>query len=157
MARSCGQRLPGGARCGGSGIGVKAANAAVIRGASERWGSIGKVLKMELLKQMTGEAGWCLGFQPDGRELLVVAAKVTFDLLPDGAEPTLAKEQAPLTKGAEFTGDPGYSATRYESDYAHRKPLCDVLVNGSAYAPHGDPAEKGTVGLLMVAVEKRFQ
>jgi hypothetical protein len=112
---------------------------------------------MELLKQMTGEAGWCLGFQPDGRELLVVAVKVTFDLPPDGAEPTVAKEQAPLTKGDEFTGEPGSSATRYESDYAHRKPLCDVLVNGSAHAPHGEPAEKATVGLVIGAIEKRFQ
>src|SRR6188474_3127882 len=101
---------------------------------------------MELVKQLTADAGWCLGFQPDGRELLVVAVKATFALPADGGEPTLAKEQIPLTKGDEFTGEPGVSATRYESDYAHRKPFCDVLVNGSAYAPHGEPVKRVTVG-----------
>jgi len=112
---------------------------------------------MELVKQVTGDAGWCLGFQPDGRELLVVAAKVTFDLPLDGAEPTVAKEQVPLTKGDEFTGPPGLSATRYESDYAHRKPFCDVLVNGLAYAPHGEPTERVTVGLYAGPIQKRFE
>jgi hypothetical protein len=112
---------------------------------------------MELVKQITGDAGWCLGFQTDGRELLVVAVKVTFDLPPDGGEPMVAKEQAPLTKGDEFTGAPGMSATHYESDYAHRKPFCDVLVNGSAYALHADPVKKVTVGLYLGPIEKRFQ
>lgn len=112
---------------------------------------------MELVKQIVGDAGWCLGFQPDGRELLVVASKVTFDLPPDGLEPTVAKEQVLLTKADEFTGAPGQSAARYESDYAHRKPFCDVLVNGSAYAPHGEPAKRITVGLYVGPIQKRFQ
>jgi hypothetical protein len=112
---------------------------------------------MELLNQTGFKAGWTLGFQKDGRELLIVAVKATFDLPPDGLEPTIAKEQAPLVESDEFTGEPGYSATRYESDYAHRKPFCDVLVNGSAYAPHGEPAEKVTVGLYLGPIQKRFE
>ena len=49
----------------------------------------------------------------------------------------LAEEQVPLTESDVFTGEPGLSAPVYESDYAHRKPRCDVLLNGSAYAPKG--------------------
>ena len=46
-----------------------------------------------------------------------------------------------------FTGEPGLSAPLYESDYAPRKPRCDVLLNGSAYAPGGKPTERVTVSL----------
>jgi len=98
-----------------------------------------------------------MGFQQDGREFLIVAVKATFDIPQDGEEPTLAKEQASLVESDEFTGDPGLSATRYESDYAHRKPFCDVLVNGSAHAPRGEPTERVTVGLQVGPIHKRFE
>lgn len=112
---------------------------------------------MELVNETKVEAGWTLGFQLDGRELLIVAVKATFDLPEDGQEPCLAKEQAPLTESDEFTGEPGLSAPLYESDYAHRKPFCDVLVNGSAHAPNGEPTEKVTVGLHIGPIHKRFE
>ncbi|HEY5909317.1 MAG TPA: DUF2169 domain-containing protein [Verrucomicrobiae bacterium] len=109
------------------------------------------------MNQTPAKAGWTLGFQKDGRELLIVAIKATFDLPPDAGDPVLSKDQAPLVESDEFTGEPGFSATRYESDYAHRKPFCDVLVNGSAYAPHSEPAKRVTVGLYLGPIQKRFQ
>jgi hypothetical protein len=102
------------------------------------------------------QAGWCLGFQLDGRETVVVAIKGTYSLDPP-ADPQLAAEQVPLTKADEFTGEPGSSAPRYETDYSHRKLLCDVLVNGSAHAPGGKPAEVVTVGLHLGPIKKRFE
>ena len=41
-----------------------------------------------------------------------------------------------------FTGEPGFSAPVYEVDFAPRKPRCDVLLVGSAYAPEGRPATR---------------
>jgi hypothetical protein len=103
------------------------------------------------------EAGWTLGFEKDGRELIVVAVKGTFSIPQDPKEEAaLAEEQIELTEADEFTGEPGASATLYETDYSPRKPACDVLVNGSAYAPRGRPAERVTVGLHVGPIHKRF-
>jgi hypothetical protein len=102
------------------------------------------------------KAGWTMGFDRDGRELLIVAVKATFTIPDFGRPPELAKEQAALTEADVFTGEPGYSATLYETDYAHRKPKCDVLLNGSAYAPKGQPTERVTVSLQVGPMIKSF-
>lgn len=111
---------------------------------------------MELVNKTTMQAGWTLGFEPDGRELLVVAVKGTFLMPINDEEAVLAGEQVPLTESDQFTGEPGFSATVYESDYAHRKPLCDVILNGSAYAPGGKPATKVRVSLQIGSMAKSF-
>lgn len=92
---------------------------------------------MELLNASKMTAGYTQGVDKDGREYLVVAVKGTFILPFDGGEPMLAAEQLPLTEADEFTGEPGFSATLYETDYAPIKPRCDVLINATAYAPNG--------------------
>jgi hypothetical protein len=101
-------------------------------------------------------AGWTMGFDRDARELLVVAVKATFTIPTDGEEPRLAETQLPLVEADEFTGAPGLSAPLRESDYAHRKLRCDVLVNGSAYAPEGKPTERVTVGVRVGSMSKSF-
>lgn len=111
---------------------------------------------MNFENQTKYPAGWTLGFEPDGRELLVVVVKATFGIPDDGSPPKPNQEQVPLTEADEFTGEPGYSATLYESDYAHRKPFCDVLLNGSAYAPAKRPAERVTVSLQVGSMKKAF-
>ena len=112
---------------------------------------------MDFVNDTNVEAGWTLGFERDGRELLVVAVKATFDIPEKNDEETLlSQHQVPLTESDKFTGEPGFSATLYESDYAHRKPACDVVLNGSAYAPGGRPTQKVTVGLHVGPVRKRF-
>src|SRR5262245_61007286 len=102
------------------------------------------------------EAGWTMGFDGDGRELLIVAIKATFTIPPAGEEPQLAETQLPLVQADQFTGDPGLSAPLYESDFAHRKPRCDVLLNGCAYAPQGKVANRVTVGLRVGPMAKSF-
>lgn len=111
---------------------------------------------MEFVNQTKLEAGWTLGFEPDGRELLVVVVKGTFVIPENDQEAELAEQQIPLTEADEFTGEPGFSATLYETDYAHRKPMCDVLLNGSAYAPGGRPAKRVTVSLQVGSMKKSF-
>ena len=49
----------------------------------------------------------------------------------------------------EYCGEPGYSAPRYEVDFALSKPRCDVLLNATAYAPGGEPAPKVRVGVKL--------
>src|SRR5690606_10490705 len=61
-----------------------------------------------------------------------------------------------LVEADVFTGEPGFSAPLYESDYAPFKPRCDVILNGSAYAPGGKPAAKVPVGIKVGRVAKVF-
>ena len=56
----------------------------------------------------------------------------------------------------EYTGAPGFSAPLWETDFAFRKPRCDVVLNGAAYAPGGRPAERVRVGLKVGAWSKVF-
>ncbi len=112
---------------------------------------------MELINATKMQAGYTLGMQPDGRELLVVVVKGTFTIPKDeGEEPKLAEEQVALVDADVFTGEPGFSAPLYEVDYAPRKPRCDVLLSGSAYAPGGKPVEKVTVSLRVGSLTKSF-
>ncbi len=90
---------------------------------------------------------------PDGREHAVAIIKGTFDLPADGENVLPAAKQVAFVEADEFTGDPGFSATKYESDYAPFKPKCDVLLNGSAY---GNGADRVTVGLRIGPMKKVF-
>jgi hypothetical protein len=111
---------------------------------------------VEFVNQSGVDAGWTLGFERDGRELLVVAIKATYNIPTNGEEPTLAEEQLKLVKADEFTGEPGYSAPLRETDYSHRKLKCDVVLNGSAYAPGGVPRRSVEVSLRVGQMRKSF-
>lgn len=112
---------------------------------------------MELINATRMVGGYTLGLDPDGGERLVVAVKGTFALpAADGAEPLLAPEQLPLVMADQFEGEPGLSAPAYESDFAPFKPRCDVLVQGSAYAPGGKPAARVEVSLRVGGLRKAF-
>lgn len=112
---------------------------------------------MELVNESKAIAEWTLGFQKDGREFVCLVAKITFNIPPDREEASLAAEQLPMTQADEFTGEPGLSAIIHESDFAHEKPQCDVLVNGSVYAPGGILSKRVCVGLLVGPIKKRFE
>ena len=111
---------------------------------------------MELLNATKMKAGYTMGMKPDGRELLVVVVKGTFKIPKPGQEVELSPQQADLVMADEFTGEPGLSAPKYESDFAPAKPRCDVLFNGSAYAPGGEPVKRIKVGLRVGSMEKTF-
>ena len=111
---------------------------------------------MDLLNATRMQAGYTLGTEPSGRERLVVAVKGTFVIPQKGEEAALAEEQLPLIEADSFTGEPGYSAPLHEVDYAPRKKRCDVLLNGTAYAPGGKPTARVTVGLKVGTMAKSF-
>lgn len=114
---------------------------------------------MELINATRMTAGYNMGLEPSGRELLVVVIKGTFRF-PAAGEPAghfaLHDEQLPLVMSDTFTGEPGLSAPVYEVDFAPRKPRCDILLLGRAHAPDGRPATRVDVGLTVGAWHKRF-
>jgi len=111
---------------------------------------------MKLTNPHPWPSAWTMGFERDGRETVIVVAKVTYGLPTRGEQARLAQDQLPLTGADEFHGAPGVSSPRRETDFAHRKPACDVLLLGSAYAPLGQHATRVEVGLQTGRFAKRF-
>lgn len=110
---------------------------------------------MEFVNETGVNAGWTLGFDRDGRELVVVAIKATFDIPQAKETATLSETQVPLIESDEFSGEPGRSAPVREVDFAHHKPRCDVLLNASAYAP-ADGVARVVVGAGVSTMSKAF-
>jgi hypothetical protein len=112
---------------------------------------------MELINATRMVAGYTMGLEPSGRELLVVVVKGTFRI-PDeqGAPLRLHEEQLPLVMSDVFFGEPGLSAPKYEVDFAPRKRRCDVLLNASAYAPGGHPTRRVEVAVQIGGWTKSF-
>ena len=111
---------------------------------------------MELINATRMVAGYSMGLEPSGRELLVVVIKGTFVLPKPGEQMRLHDEQLPLIMADTFTGEPGFSAPVYEVDFAPRKKRCDVLLIGSAHAPQGRPTTRVAVGLRIGTSTKTF-
>jgi hypothetical protein len=111
---------------------------------------------MELINSTRLVAGYTMGLEPSGRELLVVAVKGTFPIPTEGEPVRLAEKQLPLIMADTFTGEPGLSAPVHEVDFAPRKHRCDVLLIGSAHAPGGRPTTRVEVGVRVNGMSKTF-
>lgn len=101
-------------------------------------------------------AQFTMAMDGTGREHLLLVAKGTFDFPEPGGVAKRAKEQRPLIFADEYTGAPGFSAPLWETDFAFRKARCDVVAQGAAYAPDGQPAERVRVGLRVGDWVKQF-
>ena len=111
---------------------------------------------MEFINATRMTAGYNLGLEASGRELLVVVIKGTFVLPKAGEQMRLHEEQLPLIMADTFTAEPGFSSPVYEVDFAPRKSMCDVLLVGKARAPGGRPVTRLRAGLRVGSMEKRF-
>lgn len=112
---------------------------------------------MRILTNTRFQAQSTMGLDVAGREYLSLVVKGTWDFPPPGsATPQKARVQRPLIMADEFTGAPGFSAPRWETDFAFRKAACDVVAQGAAYAPGGRPAERVRVGLRVGDWVKQF-
>lgn len=112
---------------------------------------------MEFVNSTPLLAAYTQGLDPDGREHLVVVLKGTFAIPPKGGTLVLAEEQQPFVFADTFTGKPGLSAMRRESEFALRKPKCDVLLVGSAHAPEGKAVPSVPVALRVGRMTKHFE
>jgi hypothetical protein len=101
-------------------------------------------------------ARWGMGLEPSGRELVVVVVKATFTIPKPGKQPEMAEKPMALVDADVFSGEAGRSSTLYESDFAPRKPRCDILLNGTAYAPSGRPATVVPVAMRVGRMTKAF-
>ncbi|NHZ44548.1 DUF2169 family type VI secretion system accessory protein [Massilia aquatica] len=111
---------------------------------------------MNLTNHTRFAAGYTTMHDKAGSECLVVVVKATFRLPCAGKPPEPMDEQVPVTLADTATGEPGASAPEYECDYCLDKPMVDVLLLGSAYAPRGVAADMVPVGLRVGSMSKAF-
>jgi hypothetical protein len=97
-----------------------------------------------------------MGMDVAGREFLSLVVKGTFDFPGPGQVARRSRDQRPLILADVYDGPPGYSAPKWETDFAFRKAACDVVLQGAAYAPGGQPAERVRVGLRVGDWVKQF-
>lgn len=90
----------------------------------------------------------------DGAEVWVVAVRGTFDFSPDG-ELELSDPQPPVCQFAQYEEDDDESAVMVaDTDLVECKRSTDVLINGTAYAPGGEPAPQWIVRLQVGSIDK---
>jgi len=91
----------------------------------------------------------------DGIDTLYGIVKGTFTL---GAGPTprvtVADEQVPVTMAPKYHGDPAASSLAESTDMSLMKPSTDVLIVGSAYAPHGRPTRTMDVSVTVGPIRR---
>ncbi len=112
---------------------------------------------MQLINATRMVAGYNMGLEPSGRELLAVVIKGTFVLPKAGEAVRLADQQLPLIMADAFTGAPGFSSPVHEIDFAPRKRACDVLLVGSAHAPAGKAVTRMRVRLQVGPMVKEAE
>jgi hypothetical protein len=92
----------------------------------------------------------------EGQEVVLVVVSATF--AHDGSRGglTLAQKQSALELADLHYGPPHIASVRRESDIALHKPAVDVLINGSAHAPHGRFASSVAVSIAVGDVRKEL-
>src|SRR5215471_7211136 len=111
---------------------------------------------MELVNATRMSAACTLGMEPSGREHLVIVVKGTFDMPTSDKEAArLSVEQVQVTLSDVLGGESSMLPLE-EADLAMRKPNCDVLLKGSAYAPRGRAARRVEVSARVGTWQKSF-
>ena len=86
------------------------------------------------------------GQTPEGQHILGLLLKRTYDIIPNSICDR-AKQDQPLVPGDVYWDDPMNSSFRHESDFIPFKLATDVVLNGKAYAPGGEPVTSCVVAL----------
>jgi len=90
-----------------------------------------------------------------GRHFWVVSTKATFDIK-DGS-PRLADVQRSPALAPEYSGEPGASSLRCDSDLLLVKVGTDIIAEANAHAPGGRACESMEVALRCGPVDKRLR
>ncbi len=109
---------------------------------------------MQILNQTRCVAEFTQGMDVRAREYLSLVIKGTFDFPADAGGTVTPADPRPLVTADEFRGEPGFSAPYWETDFAFRKRRCDVVLQGAAYAPGGQPAERVRTGIRVGGWQK---
>lgn len=103
-----------------------------------------------------------IAFDPDGREMVVILCKASFDIPPtqSGGQVTPAPctpsaQQIPLQMADALSDGPAL-APILETDFVPFKPFCDVIVLGAAHALAGQPVKAVTVEAQLGTWAKSF-
>lgn len=91
----------------------------------------------------------------NAQALQIVVLSATFEAKP-GKPVQPADVQAPIHDSDVFYGQPGLSSIRYEGEVAWEKPRVDVIINGTAYAPGGRPADRVAVVARVGDIHKQL-
>lgn len=90
----------------------------------------------------------------DGSEIWLIAVRATFDLFPDGSL-QIAKKQEPVALAPVFSGKPGSSSLKCDSDLPRTKLGTDILLNATAHVPEfQDEMTELTVGFQVGNISK---
>lgn len=96
------------------------------------------------------------GQTPEGEYILSVLLKRTFNIV--SGKPCLrADEDRPIVPGDVPWGNPMNSTVRFESDFVPYKLATDVVLNGKAHAPGGNPTASLSVALEVANHRKEVQ
>ncbi len=93
------------------------------------------------------------GQTPEGQYILSVLVKRTYDITV-GVMCQRAAADGKLISGDVYYDDPMNSPVKYESDFVPFKLATDVVVNGTAYAPNGEPTTSFTASVQVGTVRK---
>lgn len=96
------------------------------------------------------------GQTPDGQYILSALVKRTYDIVP-GAACFRAAADAKLVPGDKYWDDPMNSSLLFESDFVPWKIATDVVLNGKAYAPNGNPAAALTAAIQIGPIQKQIR
>lgn len=112
---------------------------------------------MTNLDNRSGFAAELLSFPTtDAQEVQVLVVSATY-VQTETAEMAPSEAQRPVPVADVYFGDPANSSLRYEAESATEKPLVDILVNGSACTPRGQPAESVIAELVAGDISKRVR
>ena len=88
------------------------------------------------------------GQTPEGDYILSVMVKRSYDIVPE-KRCVRAESDQKLISGDVHYDDPMNSSVQFETDFIPYKVATDVVLNGTAYAPKGEPTEVLTASLIV--------
>lgn len=86
-------------------------------------------------------------------QVWTVILKATYQLQPDGTL-SLAAEQEPVCRVPRYRGDPASTSLIRECEMVVDHPGTDIILNGSAYAPGGEPVRQLDASLRVGSLYK---
>ncbi|GAA0754593.1 DUF2169 domain-containing protein [Ideonella azotifigens] len=96
---------------------------------------------------------WIRGL--DGAETWLVVVKATYDVFSDGTTAPASVQPPPVRTPEYWEDAPG--VLRYENDFVLAKITTDIVINGTAHSPGGQPVGSLDVGFRVGGVGKRLR